>query len=737
MKDINDNQEMIEKRRGGLKVKESDTPLKEKIIDELVQILKDKDIGNKVVEKWNQGNASRQTQLDRQRILLEELDEFMDPIYSKPQEWMSDLHLPTAFTLCKTFHARMFSAIMDQSPAFQVKARSEANVERAEMIQALMSHTVDRWVNNNKGIASTMDSFIWEWCTTGRGILKMRWEKEYTRFVDVEEFIEDGPDEVRSGEIIKTQRRGQRPVKKDIVTFDGPKWDQVSDENVLMIGGEGDPDNADLIIESLRWSPHKLLTLSDRGILDPKAVKKVIAAGRDNPTAESTSNKSSDRARRSGENSPDEQEVIERYQILEAYLSVQIDKSGIASDIIVWVHKETKEILRATYLWRVMKTGLKPYAAADFHRRKGQTSAIGLVELTYTLAKEIDAMHNMKIDFGMISSVPFGFYRATSSLAKERIPISPGNLIPVEDPSRDINFPNLGNRTAFTVQEEAALFSVIARLTGISDLQLGILGAQGAARTATGARAIVNESNANLNIFLRRLNRGFEKALLYTFQMLQEKMPDGLEFRLFGNDGKEYFAKVQSRAELQGMYDFEIEPNSANSNNQVRIDRASQIFQISQNPVLLQLGIVTTSNAFEAAKNLLKAFEIKDWSRFISTPQDSTRRFTPEELANRALRGLDVPLDPTQDLEGFIALAQDLINNDETLGQFSEEEAIRLSRSMQQAQQLSQAIQTAAAQQANIAQAQTNSQLSGQQTAPGAPATQAPADQGQQTGGEQ
>jgi len=734
MQDINDNSKTVKNRRNPLKVKKSETPLRERIVDELVTLLKEKDIGQKIATNWEKYNGFRQEQLDRQRILLEELDEFMDPIYSKPQEWMSDLHMPTAYTICKTFHARMFSAIMDQDPSFQVKSRTEANVERAELVQEIMRYTVDSWANNNTGIANTMDEFIWEWCTTGRGILKMRWEKEYTRFVDIEEFDEPGPDKVVNGQMRPQIRKGERPVKKDELIFDGPMWDQVPDEELLIVGGEGDPDKADMVIQTLRMTTHKLHSLADRGIFNRKAVNKVIEGGNNRPTTDTTANKKSDRARRSGESSPDAQEMTDRYQILEAYIPVNLDKSGISSDIIVWVHKQTREILRATYLWRVMKTGLKPYAISEFHKRKGQTSAIGLVELTYTLAKEIDAMHNMKIDFGMISSVPFGFYRATSSLAKERLPVSPGNMIPVEDPNRDVNFPNLGNRTAFTTQEEAALFSVISRMTGISDLQLGVLGAQGAARTATGARAVVNESNANLNIFLRRLNRGFKKALKYTFHMLQDKMPDGMEFRLIGTDGNQYFRRVQSREELKGMFDFDIEPNSSNSNNQVRIDRANQIFQITQNPILLQLGISTASNVFEAAKNALKSFEIRDWSRYITPPANATRRFTPEEMANRALRGVDVPLDPSQDLQGFIALAQDLINNDDTLGQFSEEQAINLARTMQQAIQLSQAVQQAAAQQANIAQAQTNSQLGGQQTAPGAPATQVPVNQGQQTG---
>jgi len=92
--------------------------------------------------------------------------------------------------------------------------------------------------------------------------------------------------------------------------------------------------------------------------------------------------------------------------------------------------------------------------------------------------------------------------------------------------------------------------------------------------------------------------------------------------------------------------------------------------------------------------------------------------FTPEEIANRVLAGIDVKLGPEQDLDGFIGYVDYIISNDDILGQFNEEQTIMLARKQQEAQQMKQALQEMAAQQANAQQMQRNAAMSQQQTSP-------------------
>jgi hypothetical protein len=369
------------------------------------------------------------------------------------------------------------------------------------------------------------------------------------------------------------------------------------------------------------------------------------------------------------------------------------------------------EIVRATYLHRVMRAGMRPFFKIDFHKRHGVEYGVGLVELLYSLGKEIDAMHNLRLDVGILTSIPFGFYRPTSStLKEEKLDISPGSMIPLDDPQRDVYYPNLGNRVSFGFQEESALQQQVERLTSISDMNLGIISGQGAARTATGARAIIGEGNANLDIFLKRMNRGWKQALKYMFCQLQDKLPDGFQFRLLGDDGQLQWKEVPTRQELQGMFDFELEGNSANSNPQMQLEQANLLYQMTGNPMDLQLGLISPLERYNAVVSVLKANKIHDFSKYVRKPQGIMTVYTPQEIANRVLDGMPFQLDPTQDLQGFIDLVQLILTEDEMNGQFDQFQLAALIGKAQEAQGLLESLQQQEAQQMAAQQQQMNTQ---------------------------
>jgi hypothetical protein len=271
-------------------------------------------------------------------------------------------------------------------------------------------------------------------------------------------------------------------------------------------------------------------------------------------------------------------------------------------------------------------------------------------------------------------------------------------------------FPQLGNRTAFGFQEESAIYQMLERYTGTSDLQHGIIAGQGATRTATGARALMGESNTNLNVYLKRLQRPLGQLYRYMLAMLQKKIKPGFAYRLQGPDGKDVFREIQSREELQGAYDFILDANSANSNPQVQIEAASQVLQLTGNPLDIQLGIVSPLERFEAIKNYLQALGVKDYSRFIRKPQMS-RAYSPAEMVDRIINGIDLTLAPDMDLQGFVTYAQEIFSRDDILGQFSPQQAMALGAKVQEATQLLEALQQQQAQVANQQQQQTNSTM--------------------------
>lgn len=714
---------------------EVEVPLRDQIQQKLYDKIIDLKENDNTIDLWRQANAERSGWLTKTQSLLKTFDEFIEPIYQASSDWSSTLHLPTVFTACKTIHARFLAALMGIDPPFTVKARQSANVDRAAMIQEMMRYTLASWVNENKGIEKEIDNWLWRWVTAGSGILKARWHRKFERYMDVvEEMVTteyvSAPDESGGTVLLPIQELVEREEEVTAEIFNGPMIEAIPVENVVIIGGEGDPQAASDVIESIYLTASELWQLADQKVFNRDAVERTINSGEDYMDAEPANGLKSMMANSSGTGSADNPSDPQRYQILERYGRIDVDGSGISAEVILWVHVNSGALLRATYLRRVMQAGLRPYSKIDFHQREGQVYGTGLPELLYSISQEIDSVHNMRMDFGLISSIPFGFYRASSSMKTEKMPLEPGVMIPVDDPSRDVFFPNIGNRTSFLQAEEQMLYQTLERMTSISDLSLGVINGQGAARTATGARALLGESNANLDVYLRRMNRGWRSCIQYVFKMLQQRLPAGFTFRILGDDGSEFFETIRTRDAIAGDYDFELEPNSANSNKAIQIEQANNVYATIMNPLLIQLGVVSPIEIFNALKSKLQTEGIRDFSRYIRKPSGQMQIFTPQEIADMALLGIEVKLGPEQDLQGFLDYFQYIVDHDELLGQFNEQQTVRLGLKAQEAQAMLEAVQAQQAQLANSQQMQINASAASAPTPQSAGQAQASAPSG-------
>ena len=621
-------------------------------------------------------------------------------------------------TVVKNVHARFMQALTsDLSPV--VQARREDSLERVPMIKALMSYTVKEWANHHEGVEDVLDKFVWDWVSMGDAILKVRWETEYDTYQDVGNFVESAPDVEDvddNGNIITlpNAKIRQEEVTRLIKTFDGPVFENRDLEDVVIVGNS-DPQRAQYVFDSYRLTSSQMYTLADQKLFDANAVNEVIAAGHDSKTGKPEDELKQRRKENAGEAGLQTEPTSPDYRILEVYFGYDVSGNGIHSQIVAWVHPATGTILRATYLNRMNKAGERPYFKASYMQRKGSEHGLGLLEMLHPLSIEMDFHHNARVDFGLLAAMPFGFYRANSSIDPEKFKMAPGDLLPVEDPQNDVFYPNLGNRTTFGLQEEAGLQTIVERMTGVNDLSLGVLsGAQGPTRTAAGVRGLFSEANTNLDVHLRRLNRMWRQALRHTLHLLQQRLEPGFEFKVTGDDGKLYFPYVSTRDDIRGDFDFEMTPSSAASNPQILRDRANFVANAQLNPIYLQSGIVTVTDLWEGFKAQLVASGIKNPHMFMTKPEGYQYIPSPEEEANRILRGISMPVLPQADHQGFIDYVNFLITERDAQGnpivaQFSQDEVAALAAQSAEHQKAMAALQNAQAQAANSQQQLTNS----------------------------
>lgn len=716
----------FEAKREGPLPKAHRVPLRDASVQNLLAKCQENKVGLKVQKMWK----SHKTHIEEFNQRMEKLqgwDEYVDD-QDMLYDGESNIHIPMPMIVLKTFHARMFQALFSVDPPFSVKAMQEAYQDDVEMVYGLMQWTISEWCNYYEGIEATAERWIWNWCAWGSSVLKLRWDRKFTRYLDVREVELKGPsewrviidpetgtvEEVESPSILRTE------VEEAVteLVFEGPVFEYVNKEDIAIIGNR-DIQMADAVIHREFFNADRLNSYAQQAIFETKVVEEIIAAGPDAESGREGMNIVQDRETHSGVQTLDINEDLSKYEILEAHLEIDINGDGLNESIVVWVDAESGKELRATYAHRVNKGGKRPFVNIEFIPREGHSYAMGLLELLHPLSVEMDFIHNIKVDIGLLAAQPFGFYRAATGMDAAKIRIRPGDMIPVDDPSSHVFFPNLGDRSGFFQNEEAMLMQHIERLTAINDINTATLGRQGVARTATGVSALVSENSANLDIFIKRMQRGWRQSLRLLWGMLQQRLPNGTEFRVTGQDGRDYFSRVD-RKDIQARVDFILDATSANSNRMIQLETAQQVLAQMMNPFFIQLGIVEPDNVYEALKDYFQALGKKDWSRFIKKSNlESYRILTAEEELRRLLAGQRVDVTPELDHKGFMNLWDKMKADEDLQGLYGPSNIQAVEAQYEQHKSMQDAMEKQAAQVQQANQQMFNGMGAGGAIAPG------------------
>lgn len=235
----------------------------------------------------------------------------------------------------------------------------------------------------------------------------------------------------------------------------------------------------------------------------------------------------------------------------------EMDNDWRDEECVMFVCRRPNITLGIFRLSDVLFSGRRPIVDWHFKPVPGRFYSMGVCEIIWSLSNELDAMHNMRIDVGMATNLPWFFYRATSNWNPDEVQLKPLQGVPVDNPN-DIKIPTFQNVTTFYMQEEQNLLSHIERIFGITDLFLGVSPSRGAAaRHATGFIGTQQEGMARIGEVLAQDAQSFSMLckLIYEFDL--QYGPEERNFRLHGDaaDASEY-ALRQEDLWFRGEYDF-------------------------------------------------------------------------------------------------------------------------------------------------------------------------------------
>ena len=606
--------------------------------------------------------------MDRHQEYLSQWDDYITYIKSGPWEGSSSIHLPLSMEKIKALHARFKEAIFAVRPWWMLLPMERMDIETIKTTDQVMRWAATSYVNHYKGVESVVDDWIWDFCGVGWAVLKRRWDicqrnaiiiKPLTmeeRMINLQRMQMIAAE---AGEAAPNEEKIAREVKELITFFDGPILETIPHEDILFPGSFQDVSDLNqplVVCQDFKIDESMINTYAAQGYYSQEAVDKIIKVGVESTGYNNVGGTSAGLNKVDFKRAQDDYQGVKtvdtnmrlkEYNLSEVSFRYDIDGDGIDEEMVAVMDLDTREIARLTYLDRSTKTGKRPLHKIDFIRRPRRAYSIGLLELLYPLNTEMDAIHNMRIDFGTITNIPFFFYRPTSGLKGDAIRIEPGMGYPLDDPQNDVSFPKMPGSTVFGQQEEANIDRWADRLTSVNVMNMGLPNAQvGATRTATGMQALLNEANMNINVILSRLKRGWGEVLCGLLADLQERMPNDTLIRVLGPDGVHQKGpdgipsfKSVTRQDISGKFDFQVMANASNVNRELDKQNAMQRLQLMLNPINLQTGIVQPINIYHGLRNVMEKEGIIDIDNYLTKPEDADKPMSFEEEVSSISQG--------------------------------------------------------------------------------------------------
>ena len=312
------------------------------------------------------------------------------------------------------------------------------------------------------------------------------------------------------------------------------------------------------------------------------------------------------------------------FEVVTVFMPWEI--KGEQVECVFWVELKSKITLGGFRLASLYWKNERPLLDLHYQRVPGRYMSMGVMEICRHLSAELDTIHNMRIDIGQATNMPFFFYRSTSHVNPKKITLAPLTGVPVDDVN-DIRFPQMQNVTTFYHQEEQLLYTLIERVMGVTDLFLGMSPTQGAAaRHATGFVGTQQESMARMTEVVTSDAEAFSFLCRTVYNMELQWGPKARHMRLLGKEGPVSTKIDRNQLWMAGEYDFRLGANHGLFASAIAQQKADALMAWSaQSP----LAMGAPERIWERDYEYLSSKGFEDPERFIG-PREATSSGTPK-----------------------------------------------------------------------------------------------------------
>jgi hypothetical protein len=540
-----------------------------------------------------------------------------------PWEGSSHLHIQLPYWLCDSIHARRMHAIFSQTPLVQGYWEEDQDEETAKdaaalvewHLQAKRMNCADEWSR------AVMTSNV-----HGEGVLQLSYVQDFQSFRTMEQPDPETPEDLER--MLNPDGMPQLddlgdpidlPVEQEAkaqtrTLYHGPvvyhkSWDDIIrplDARNLQPKRLKNPGGADWVIvrdfELLSQMLKKQDTVYTE-LLDKNRNKQwwIDNASDQTRSGQSrTGGSNNDRTRQEdaidGINRSQSMSRLPQarpnpeFETLCYYGPFEHPETGEDEEMVIFISQRPKVFLGAFLLSDLVWTGERPLIRLPYKVVSDRGYPMGVCELSEHLSEEIDTLHNMRIDIGQATNMPWAFVKHSAYIKPAEIQLRPLELVPVDDPNAVV-YPRFANVTSFYYQEEQTLLSIVERVMGVTDLFLGVAPTRGAAaRHATGFLGTQQEAEARMAEPLRQDAEAFGRMCKMIYDLEMQYGPEYRSFRLEGKEGP-LNNKGLTRDDLwfRGQYDFRLGANVGMFSQLNQFQRAQTLMQfVGQSPLAMQ-----------------------------------------------------------------------------------------------------------------------------------------------------
>lgn len=605
------------------------------------------------LEKFESFQSDRFDWLKRRETYFLQWDDYVTPIRTGLFDSSSNFHMPLTEIQCSAMHARLMQSVFFINPNFFVDPQEDLDFERIKKIELMMRYIIYRYANHHLGIYNAIHDFFWDLCTDGIGILSRGWDVKQRRFLSIEKNPEfqshkndlerllgsdmdfdefsDKIDELKSKPFIEKQY--VRTV------FNGPIVVAEDPINVLFKGDVVDATNLnehETVMQVCYFTRDQLIAAKQRDYMGEDEVDEILSMPADIKGSSSLSSRTSTlnflKDKSSGVRTNNPLSNDDKYEFLKVYDNVCLgenEKSTLSDRIIYYIHPNSRQMPRWTFLDRVVSDGKIPLHMAHLYRRPRRAQGRGMVETQYPINEVSDILMNQSIDAGMLANNPMFAYRSDSSFDPGEIKVEPGLGIKTDDPNQDLRFFTFNVNPNWSMNIQAMIQGLSHQLTALGPQSSGQVGGKvGPLRSTSGVRELLGQSDIQLDVVIKPAGLCISELFNGLYADSIDRMPERMKISVLGfdgkrlsdEDGKPLMVEI-TREELSRKINFGLYANSTNMNRSQQKENSVLMLQTLINEVSMRSGIITPEKIYNLYDNFLENIGTPVKDRFIAKPQ--------------------------------------------------------------------------------------------------------------------